>query len=355
MRLLLGNAWYWVALKYSGSAEGARLSVRANASIEVVAEAVSRHKTGSRRQIGDRLGTAGVHVLETGHRVVLVPRRCRLGAGPAVSPPCRGILAGLLLATACSSETTFRLLPTSDEDGSVDGSVPALSFYGPYDTVRIADSELLDLPQDFSVELWVFVRSFNGGHSLFNRWQLGVGDIQLTFGTPEPLSEEQLPISEPTPSYELAAWGYVAGNTWITVVAADQPSTNQWHHIAVSYGGGAFKLYVDGARVAERASEEVVATPMGAAFIGATARVQLPTASGRWWPPVDGYIADVRLSATDRYPGDFEPEPELSADDATVALWKLDEGVGETALDSGPHELDGSIEGAHWERAPPRR
>lgn len=287
--------------------------------------------------------------------MVLVPRRFRLGAKWTISRPYPWLVAGLLSASACSNDVTVRLLPATED--SLDESKLALSFYGPYDTVKIPDSELLDLPQDFSVELWVFVRSFNGGHGLFNRWQFASGDIELTFGTPEPLPEEQLPISETVPSHRLAAWVF-DGSSWITAVAPEQPSTNEWHHIAVSYGGGAFKLYVDGARVAERASEEVVANPVGAAFIGATVRTQLPIDAEegeKWWPPIDGYIAEVRLSATDRYPEDFVPEPEFTADDSTVALWKLDEGAGETAFDSGPHELDGAIQGARWERVPLRR
>jgi hypothetical protein len=227
-----------------------------------------------------------------------------------------------------------------------------LSFYGPYDTVEIPDSELLDLPQDFAVELWALVRSFDGGHALFNRWQLASGDIVLTFGTPEPLPNEQLPISAPAPSHDLSAWSLVNSTTWITAVAPERPAANRWHHIAVSYGGGAFKLYVDGTRVAERPGEALLPNPNGAVFIGATARTQVPIDAERgerWWPPIDGFIAEVRLSSTDRYPEDFEPDDELISDDATIALWKLDEGAGAVAFDSGPHELHGAIVGARWE------
>jgi hypothetical protein len=345
------------------------LEGQVNLSIEVVARSAFRPKIDVRDEIVSKETSLGVNMAED---PVLPAARCfRLGSKR--SDRCAiSLIAGFLIS-ACSDDVTVRLLPdthsgpNSNESPSADSGTAthgdseqsaALSFYGPYDSVEIPHSQLLDFPKDFALELWVFVRSFSGGHALFNRWQLGAGDVVLTFGTPEPLSAEQLPVSEPVPFHNLAAWSLLDGTTWLTTVAPEQPSSNEWHHIAISYGGGAFKLYLDGVRVAEQASAATLPNPVGAAFIGATPRNQFPLEPEqgiRWWPPIDGYIAEVRLSSLDRYPQDFEPQPVFTSDDATLALWKLDEGAGDTAFDSGPNELHGTITGARWEPSPTPR
>jgi hypothetical protein len=63
---------------------------------------------------------------------------------------------------------------------------------------------------------------------------------------------------------------------------------------------------------------------------------------------VRGAIADVRMSSIDRYPAKFVPQPQLTSDDSTLALWHLDEGAGTVALDNGANHLDGAIVGADW-------
>ena len=234
----------------------------------------------------------------------------------------------------------------------------ALYFHGPYDRVEIPSSPLLDLPQDFAVEAWVLPKSYTGGHGLVNRWASGVGDFNLTFGVPEALPPLQLPTTELAPSHGLASWSFLPGaGTWVSVVAPSQPSTGTWHHIAISYGAGSYRLYVDGLLSASASATDAVANPPSSLFIGATARNErnYDVSQGQlWWPPLDGFVADVRLSSTDRYPAEFEPEPELVADETTIALWHLDEGDGALAADSGPNELGGTITGAQWALAPER-
>ena len=67
-----------------------------------------------------------------------------------------------------------------------------------------------------------------------------------------------------------------------------------------------------------------------------------------------GAIADVRMSAVDRYPTDFTPERHLTSDASTLALWHLDEDDGSVARNSGPNHLDGAIVGAAWSDIPSR-
>src|SRR5438552_3610147 len=107
----------------------------------------------------------------------------------------RAAWVGCLLATGCSGETAIHLLP-GDNDAAGDAGCAecpppswALSFSGPYDRVEVPTSPLLDVPQDFTVEAWVMIESYGGGHGVFNRWVPQSGDIELTFGIPEPVSD----------------------------------------------------------------------------------------------------------------------------------------------------------------------
>ena len=238
------------------------------------------------------------------------------------------------------------------------GLTRALYFKGPYDRVEIASSALLDVPQDFSIEAWVLVKSYGAGHGVFNRWIAGVGDLQLTFGTPEPLPQLELPSLEQVPSHVLASWAFVQPDHWLTVVAPSLPQVDTWHHLASSYGGGSYRLYVDGALAGSFAGTDPVANPQSILYLGATARHEHdldPALGTRYWPPIDGFIADVRISSSNRYPADFVPEPRLGVDASTIALWHLDEGDGFAAADSGPSQLSGAIHGASWALAPIRK
>ncbi len=264
-----------------------------------------------------------------------------------------------ILSTACSSSAAIHILPgdnaVADAGCSGDVSCPsgawALAFSGPYDHVEVPSSPLLDVPQDFAIEAWVMVQSYAGGHGIFNRWVEHTADIELTFGTPEVVADAELPDQAPVPSHTLATWGFVRSGVWITAHAAMMPSPGTWHHIASSYGGGALKLYVDGMRWATGYGADAIPNPDNKVYIGATARSEQPidpSLGEKWWPPIQGLIAEVRMSAVDRYPMDFVPEHRLSTDPATIALWHLDEGAGATAMDSGPNGLSGTIVNAKW-------
>jgi hypothetical protein len=276
---------------------------------------------------------------------------------------CRVAIAAALLALGCENDVSIQLLAEPPvempclEGDPCSGLARALYFKGPYDRVEIASSPLLDVPQDFAVEAWVLVESYDAGHGILNRWAAGIGDLELTFGVPEVLPQLELPTAEQVPSHVLASWGFVQPGSWVSVVAPALPSPLAWHHLAVSYGAGSYRLYVDGSLAASVAASEPIANAPSTLYIGATARNErgYDGSQGQlWWPPMDGFIADVRLSSNHRYPSDFVPEPQLQADSATIALWHLGEGEGDRALDSGPQQLSGSIFGAQWSLAPVR-
>jgi hypothetical protein len=275
-----------------------------------------------------------------------------------------GAPGSFALLTGCENDVAVQLLPPPppEEPPCVDGDpcsglAWALRFGGAYDRVEVPSSASLDLPQDFTLEAWVFISSYAGGHGVLNRWTAGVADVQLTFGVPEPLPQLELMLQEPVPSHTLASWGFVRAEYWITVHSTALPSAGAWHHIATSYGAGSYRLYVDGTLAASVDATDTIANAANTLYIGATARNErgYDGAQGElWWPPIDGFIGDVRLSSQHRYPADFVPEAHLTSDAATIALWHLEEGEGEQARDSGPHQLDGSIVGASWALAPRR-
>jgi hypothetical protein len=281
-----------------------------------------------------------------------------------VTADVRVLAAALLLATACENDVAVQLLPPPPPAPAVcvdgepcSGRAWALSFQGAYDRVEIPSSPQLDLPQDFALEAWVWIRSYQGGHGVLNRWIPGVGDVQLTFGTPEALPQLELPSLELVPSHVLASWVFVRADYWLTSVAPAPPSVKTWHHVASSYGGGSFRLYVDGALVSSMSATEPVANPASTLYLGATARNERAfdaTLGTLYWPPIDGFIAEVRLSSSNRYPTEFVPETRLHADASTLGLWHLDEGDGSVVTDSGPGQLNGSITGASWALAPIR-
>jgi hypothetical protein len=270
-------------------------------------------------------------------------------------------LTGLL---GCENDVAVQLLPPPAPapaicvDGApCSGRAWALSFQGAYDRVEVPSSPQLDLPQDFAIEAWIWVRSYTGGHGVLNRWIPGVGDVQLTFGTPEPLPQAELPSLELVPSHVLSSWVFLPPDHWLTAVAPSLPSLQSWHHVAASYGAGSFRLYVDGTQVSRMDANEPAANPESMLYLGATARHERDfdaTGGTLYWPPIDGFIAEVRLSSSNRYGADFVPETRLRTDADTLALWHLDEGAGSVVSDSGPGQLDGTIVGASWALAPVR-
>ncbi len=96
----------------------------------------------------------------------------------------------------------------------------------------------------------------------------------------------------------------------------------QWSHVAAVYDGAAARLFVNG-----------VASP--ALTLGtrtADAFLRLGGLSG--YPYFTGALDEVRLSRTARYAADFSPAARLALEAATLGLWHLDEGAGQTALDA---------------------
>jgi hypothetical protein len=125
-------------------------------------------------------------------------------------------------------------------------------------------------------------------------------------------------------------------------------AARRWHHLALSYGEGQLRLFIDGKLTSWLSRVDPVADGTGTLYLGACP-------DEAWLSPRDVALSDVRFSRTARYSADFSPAAQLPADADAVALYRLDEHQAFIATDAGPHALDASIDGsAEWVRLPRR-
>ena len=127
-----------------------------------------------------------------------------------------------------------------------------------------------------------------------------------------------------------ALWGDEDGVGWFTDGAGQQGAsyTDGWmdglpHHVAGTWDGSQTNLYVDGALVG-----------FGPATLFTEPGDTLSV--GCWGSDLrrhHGLIDEIRVSATVRYSADFEvPTRPYQLDDDTMALWHVDEGTADVAL-----------------------
>ncbi len=128
------------------------------------------------------------------------------------------------------------------------------------------------------------------------------------------------------------------GVAWNMVVTADPVTMNEWHHIAGIYDGVAVRLAVDGVL-----EDQVIPS----AFSNGTIPLHIGGRPGDpYW--FGGEIFEVRVSSLARYEDDFVPQIGFAPDADTLALYRLDEGMGTMAADSSAQNNDGTIVGPTW-------
>jgi serine/threonine protein kinase/formylglycine-generating enzyme required for sulfatase activity len=120
-------------------------------------------------------------------------------------------------------------------------------------------------------------------------------------------------------------------------------------HLAGVFAGGEVRLFVDGVFLGSKTCEPMKLSPLPIA-IGANPNTAIaqPPYFATTIENFDGVIHLVRISKGVTYQANFKVPDEFQADSQTVALYRFDEGVGDTVADSSQNKHTASIHGATW-------
>jgi hypothetical protein len=264
-----------------------------------------------------------------------IPELCEL-TGNSAGSVCANPIVQLARTFTCTVNADCGTGDVCNAGTCVAG-INALSFSGTGQVI-VPNSTALNLGTAATVEAWFYLTSF-GGEMILNKWTQGSEDKFLGFAdaTQEP------------PSCWFWYPGIFSPSFSDGEGASTIPAIQSWHHIAATLGNGTLTLFVDGVATGSGAYGASIGNSTGSLNIGGLIR------DGSWHPPINGYIGDVRISSTDKYPTNFTPASTLTTQSDTLALWHLNEGTGTVANDSGPNSLIGSVQGTtQWVLAPPR-
>ncbi len=193
--------------------------------------------------------------------------------------------------------------------GGEDRRCHALRFDGVDDRVIVPDDGTLDQFGAITVEAWIsFDTHANEMHIVSNHHHdARRGYALLIYGADDG-------------GVHHLNWRYQTGdNAAFVGFAAIVPK--KWHHVAGTYDGDRFRLFLNGQAVTdEDATDGLQIEPYdGPLTIG----------NAHYNPvfPFKGLIDEVRLSKVARYGDGTDPPASFEVDDDTVALWRFEEGV----------------------------
>ncbi|AEE47155.1 PKD domain-containing protein [Cellulomonas fimi] len=245
------------------------------------------------------------------------------------------------------SDLTLGTGVTRGAAGAIGGDANAASTFDGTSTASGATSTPVQGPDTFAVEAWVRTTSTRGGKIVgFSNQQTGQSGSydrhvymddtgRITFGV------------------------YPGAVRTITTNASY--NDGQWHHVVASMGAEGMKLFVDGRRAGQRAD-----TTYGQAYTGYW-RIGGDNVGG--WPnqPTSGFLAgsidDVAVYPAPLTVAQVEQHYTLSGrtvakppapadaygkavyDAGPELYWRLSEGSGTTAADSGPYGMPGTYRG----------
>lgn len=134
---------------------------------------------------------------------------------------------------------------------------------------------------------------------------------------------------------------------YISVDGPREGSVRQ--HLAAVFDGQHLSYFVDGklAGTKTNVSETTAAWGFDRMIIGSRLNKNATENSGNF----KGRIDQLRVSSTVRYMLNFKPNPQLAADDSTLALYRFDQNLGETVKDISGNGHAGQISGATWVNA----
>ena len=191
--------------------------------------------------------------------------------------------------------------------------------------VIVDHSNSLNLGEQLTMEAWIFPTALDSGGG--RMMIVGKADTWM-----HALFNEQ---STYQGAVNAAQWGWEG---------TGKVRLNRWQHVATSFNGRAYNVYVDGKLKDAIKDEGGVKTSLSDVYIG-----WLP----QWNEAFTGLIDEVRVSSIARYPaGDFDPpDKEFEPDGDTVLLMHLNEGNGKVAKDESAFDNVGFIDGATWKAA----
>jgi hypothetical protein len=181
----------------------------------------------------------------------------------------------------------------------------------------------MDFSGDSTVEMWVYLRSYQSVSLGFNKASSGREDRVLQFVNGIP-----------------STYYYLADGRYVRIQGDKAISLNAWHHVATQVAG-TIALFVDGQLIGAMPYSSALGTSSANAWIGG-APPDRPIAP-------DGFIADVRVSRSLRYATSFGSPGPLSTDVLTVGFWPLNESSGTSANDVSSNGNTGTLVGsATW-------
>ena len=204
----------------------------------------------------------------------------------------------------------------------------ALSFDGETGYVQLSDDFLARKQVHSTVEAWVYWQGAGeGAGHIYSEGS--VAELVLKFG---PIDNQylQFAVHCSDDSWSIANW--------------DSILLEGWHHISGVNTPNKRMLFVDGELVAEADGECLSnATDPEPSYLGASGQP-----GGEIYAHFNGIIDEVRVSNAVRYDETFTPEVRFEPDEATVALWHLDEGNGDTATDEVSGLVAPLVGGVDW-------
>lgn len=189
----------------------------------------------------------------------------------------------------------------------------ALAFQG--DGCVQAEGPIVDLSDGFTVEAWVRGGSASGQAAL-----VAFDDVAVLWA-----AADRTGLSDPNDPD--GGWE-----------GARSIYDGQKHHVAGTWSSQGGAIWVDGEQVGS-------GTGWSPSLDGAFATIGCGSNGGRFF---DGVLDEVRISSVVRYTSGFTIEPlPFDEDGETLALWHLDAGAGELALEAND-AYPGVIENATW-------
>ena len=240
------------------------------------------------------------------------------------------VLNSYVGSTAFDEDTELTLtgedFSVSDPDVSSSGS---LIFDGVNDHVEIAHSPSLEISQNITLSARVKVSEFGQWDGIITK---GVNKspyaLQLWSG-----GRIRFTANWGSPS------GYSGSGSWNST---ETLSTNEWHHIAVTYDGATIKFYIDG----EYSNMENVS---GLVFGNENENLGF----GADWPGgnefFDGAMDDVsvwNVALTEEQIQSYLNNGLSGNESGLAGYWDFNEGSGDIVYDKSGNNNDGSINGA---------